>query len=131
MKLLLGTDIVDIPRVKKLCRTSSFTDRTFSQAERDMFEEKGKNIYQTIAGNFCAKEACVKALGTMIQGCSLIEIEVLRKKSGRPYIRFNGRLSPLNEKLSMQVSISHTDSLATATVIVWRKTQSDRSVKDE
>ena len=128
MKILLGTDIVDISRVKKLCRTSSFTDRTFSQAERDMFESKGKNTFQTVAGNFCAKEACIKAIGSIVEECSFKEIEVLRKKSGKPFIRFNGRLTPLNERLSTQVSISHTDSIATATVIVWKKSQTKQDI---
>lgn len=128
MKILLGTDIVDISRVKKLCRTSSFTDRTFSQAERDMFESKGKNAFQTVAGNFCAKEACIKAIGSIVEECSFKEIEVLRKKSGKPFIRFNGRLTPLNERLSTQVSISHTDSIATATVIVWKKSQAKQDI---
>jgi len=123
MKFLLGTDIVDISRVKKLCRTSSFTDRTFSQAERDLFESKGKNAYQTVAGNFCAKEACIKAISGIVEECSFKEIEVLRKKNGKPFIRFNGRLTPLNEQLSSQVSISHTDSMATATVILWKKSK--------
>ena len=123
MKFLLGTDIIDISRVKKLCRTSSFTDRTFSKAERDMFESKGKNMFQTVAGNFCAKEACIKAISGIVEECSFKEIEILRKRSGKPFIRFNGRLTPLNEKLSSQVSISHTDSMATATVILWKKTK--------
>ena len=124
MKILLGTDIIDISRIKKLCRTSVFTDRTFSKAERDMFESKGKNMYQTVAGNFSAKEACIKAIGSIVEECSFKEIEVLRKKSGKPFIRFNGRLTPLNETLSTQVSISHTDSVAMATVIVWKKSHS-------
>ncbi len=128
MKILLGTDIIDISRVKKLCRTSSFTDRTFSRAERDLFESKGKNAYQTVAGNFCAKEACIKAIGSLVEEYSFKEIEILRKKSGKPYIRFNGRLTPLNEKLSSQVSISHTDSMAMATVIVWKKSQSKQDI---
>lgn len=128
MKILLGTDIIDISRIKKMCRTSSFTDRTFSQAERDMFESKGKNVFQTVAGNFCAKEACIKALGSIVEECSFKEIEILRKKSGKPYIRFNGRLTPLNEKLSTQVSISHTDSVATATVIMWKKSKSKQEI---
>ena len=123
MKFLLGTDIVDISRVKKMCRTTSFTDRNFSKAERDMFESKGKNVFQTVAGNFCAKEACIKAISSIVEECSFKEIEVLRKKSGKPFIRFNGRLTPLNEKLSSQVSISHTDSIATATVILWKKSK--------
>lgn len=128
MKILLGTDIIDISRIKKMCRTSSFTDRTFSQAERDMFESKGKNVFQTVAGNFCAKEACIKALGSIVEECSFKEIEILRKKSGKPYIRFNGRLTPLNDKLSTQVSISHTDSVATATVIMWKKSKSKQEI---
>lgn len=123
MKILLGTDIVDISRVKKLCRTSTFIDRTFTLAEKDLFDSKGKNIYQTVAGNFCAKEACIKAIGSITEELSFKEIEVLRKKSGKPYIRFNGRLTRLNDVISSQVSISHTDSMATATVVVWKKTQ--------
>ncbi len=123
MKFLLGTDIVDISRVKKLCRTTSFIDRNFSKAERDIFESKGKNAFHTVAGNFCAKEACIKAIGSIVEECSFKEIEVLRKKSGKPFIRFNGRLSPLNEQVSSQVSISHTDSIAMATVILWKKSK--------
>lgn len=128
MKILLGTDIIDISRIKKLCRTSTFTDRTFSKAERDMFASKGKNMYQTVAGNFSAKEACIKAISGIVEELSYKEIEILRKKSGKPFIRFNGRLTPLNETLSSQVSISHTDSIAMATVIVWKKSQNKQEI---
>lgn len=123
MKILLGTDLVDISRIKKLAKTTSFIDRNFSKAEIELFESKGKNVFQTIAGNFCAKEACIKAIGNYIEKYSFKEIEILRKNSGKPFIRFNGRLTPLNDKLSSQVSISHTDSIAMATVVFWKKSQ--------
>ena len=118
MKLGIGIDMVDIVRIKHLMRTTSFIDRCFSLREKEMFREKGKGLYQTVAGNFCAKEACAKALGTGFTNISLVEIEVLRDEKGKPYFAFNGRLSYLDTKARFEVSITHTDAMAAATVLI-------------
>ena len=47
---------------------------------------------ETVAGNFAAKEAFSKALGTGISGFALKDVEVLRDEHGKPYIELENRL---------------------------------------
>jgi holo-[acyl-carrier protein] synthase len=130
MRFGIGIDMIDIARIKNMVKTTSFLDKCFSQREKELFNKKGRSLYQTVAGNFCAKEAFVKALGTGLVNISLIEIEVLRDEKGKPYLKFNGSLAVIEKKAHFDVSITHTDAMAAATVLVrpvykYRKKQKE------
>ena len=68
---------------------------------------------------FCAKEAFSKSLGTGISGFSLKEVSLLHNERGKPYLSFSGNAEKIVHKTgcSFDVSITHTESLATAVVI--------------
>ena len=79
-----------------------------------------KKIPERVAGNFCAKEAFSKAIGTGIREFSLKDIEVLRDRLGKPYLRLSGKLKAHCESMGysqFQVSISHCREYAMAGVI--------------
>ena len=60
----IGTDIIEINRIEKvMMRTSSFIEKSFTSNEIEYFKLKGLKG-NVIAGNFAAKEAISKALGT-------------------------------------------------------------------
>jgi holo-[acyl-carrier-protein] synthase len=114
----LGTDIIEIERIKKTAENPSFLRKIFSSAELNLFH--GQN-YNVLAGNFAAKEALVKALGTGFKGCAPNEIMVLRMPSGKPYIVLDGNTRKIWEesgKGKILVTISHSKEYATATVII-------------
>ncbi len=125
MKYCIGTKITEISKIKKYMRNATFTDRVFTEKERSFFSTQGHKEIPTVAGMFCAKAACMKAISSVVASPAYSEIEILHKKNGRPYIKFHGRLEPLNERLRTDVSISHCDAFATATVIVVKRTPKD------
>lgn len=115
----VGTDLVEIERIKKSAERESFMRRVYSADERRLFETKAAP-FPSMAGNWAAKEAFSKALGTGVRDFSLTEVEVLRDGLGAPYIRLSGRALKAADGRSFAVSVSHTAQLACATVICWR-----------
>ena len=87
----IGTDIVDINRIKKLLKNKSTLNRLFNKVEI-LKCSKSINSNNCYAKRFAAKEAFSKALGTGISaGISFNEIIVLNEKNGKPFIRLNGK----------------------------------------
>ena len=104
----IGIDIIEIERIEKLLSSKeNFLSRNFTEAELE-FNSKP----QSTAGNFAAKEAFAKALGTGFRGFGLRDIEVLRNDLGAPYILFRGG------KINAHISISHNRTTAVAVVIL-------------
>ncbi len=115
----IGTDIIEVERVKKAFTTGSFLTRFFSDGEIDFLKEN----MQSIASNFAAKESVAKAFGTGFRGFEMKEIEVLRNELGAPYIVLNGKAKDKAIELGIDrfhVSISNIKSYAIAYVIAER-----------
>lgn len=115
----IGIDIIEVERIKKACCSLCFLQRVFTEEERKYFEKCGNNP-QTIAGNFAAKEAVMKALGTGFN-VGWKNIEILHCPNGKPYVnlydRAAYRLSCIRGK-KVWVSISHIRGLAVAQAII-------------
>lgn len=113
----IGTDIIEIERIKRTIEKQSFLDKIFTKAEQKLYH--GMNP-QTLAGNFAAKEAVAKALGTGFSGCSPVEIEILRYENGKPYVNLYGNAKELLSKIggSISVSISHNKENAIAFAVI-------------
>lgn len=117
-----GVDIEEISRIEKSLSNPRFLTRLFGSSERQQFLERRARP-SFAAGNFCAKEAFSKALGTGIRGFALAEVEILRDELGAPYFVFSGAAKRLvvESGLSFSVSISHCREYAAATVVAWRE----------
>ena len=105
----IGTDAIEISRFSEMKNAERFVQKNFTDRERAYFSDR-KNPYPHIAGAFAAKEAFSKYLGSGIRGFGLRDIEVLHDESGKPYICFKGT------KILADLSISHSDTIATAVV---------------
>jgi holo-[acyl-carrier protein] synthase len=119
----LGTDIVDVERVKqKIEKPFGFLEKVYSVQEIAICEPKGQSKYESYAGRFAAKEAFLKAAGVnWIDEFNFNEIEVLNEASGKPYLKLSGSAKEWAKSVgvsSMLLSISHTKAYATATVIL-------------
>lgn len=113
----IGTDIIEISRIKDSCSSERFLNKIYTKNELELFN--GKN-FSTLAGNFAAKEAVVKAMGCGFNGVNPIEVEILRSSDGRPYVNLYGNAKTIARGLNISfihVSISHNNSMATAYVI--------------
>lgn len=116
----IGTDIIEIYRIEKVInRTSNFLKRSFTENEIEYFKKKGLKA-NVIAGNFAAKEAISKALGTGIRGFGLQDIEILRDELGKPIAKLSDKIYDLLDKVefNIHVSISHSKENAIAYAIM-------------
>ena len=125
MILGIGADIIEINRVKaKIEKNSAFIEKMFSDNEIKYFMDRSMN-FEVIAGNFSAKEAVSKALGTGIRGFSFKDIEVLRDELGKPYVILHNKANELasnavgsNGFYKIHLSISHSKENAISYAIL-------------
>lgn len=115
----IGTDIVDVPRIKKILSSShseAFLRRTFSKAEIDYCQRKADPVIH-FSGRFAAKEAIKKALMSsgLVKTISFSSIEVINDSNGAPLVKFHGGIDP---EIKCKVSISHTASNAVGFAII-------------
>lgn len=109
----VGTDLIEIERIRKACAKEAFLTRVYTEEE---CRQAGKNISR-LAGNFAVKEAVAKVFGTGFSGFGPREIEVLRNEAGKPYVKLYGEADALAKKLGIRkihVSITNTSLNAAA-----------------
>lgn len=117
----IGVDIIEIERVRQAIQNNkNFLSKLFTEREIDYFISRNMNS-EVIAGNFAAKEAVSKALGTGIRGFSFKDIEILRNELGKPEVILHSgaklignKLVGNNNSLRIHLSISHNNSNAIA-----------------
>ncbi len=110
----LGIDIVEIERMQQLVDNERFIARVLTENERQLLKEVGgrKRQVEFLAGRYACKEAFSKAYGTGLGPVSFHDLEILRNEKGAPIFT----KSPFDG--AVFVSISHTDTIAMAEVIL-------------
>lgn len=120
MILGIGTDIIEIDRISNaINNTPMFLEKIFTKRELDQLT-RSKLRVESVAGNFAAKEAVSKALGTGVRGFGLKDIEILRDELGKPIVEVSDKVKELikvNNYL-FNVSISHNRTCAIAFVVL-------------
>lgn len=122
MLIGLGTDIVEISRVKALLDEygDRFLKRWFTDGEIDYCAKKA-HPERHFAARLAAKEACSKAL-RMPAGTPFLwkDMVVDRGESGEPSLSLRGEPRLLAERRGvarLHLSLSHSDAYAVATVV--------------
>jgi holo-[acyl-carrier protein] synthase len=118
----LGTDIVDVQRMEeRLTKNPALLNHIFSIDEQ-FYCQSTKKPAMHFAARFAVKEAFLKAFGlTFIGNHALPEIEVQKDVHGKPNIVLHNKTLVSFQELNLKnilVSISHTDEMAMATVII-------------
>ena len=125
MKVLTGTDIIEIDRIKNSIENleNRFINEIFTQKEIEYCESKKGSKYQHYAARFAAKEALFKAISKLLNDkyeLSWKNAEILNDENGRPYINFLD--TNIKDKIEdIDISISHCKSYATASVVIIKK----------
>ena len=116
----IGIDMATVSRIEKSCQKKSFRNHVFTQAELDLFFNREKPKYSSLAANFAAKEAFSKALGTGIRDFNINEIEIMRDELGAPYFNFYGKVAGIVSAngYKAKVSLSHEGDSAIAMVLL-------------
>jgi holo-[acyl-carrier protein] synthase len=119
----IGSDIIDIDRIKKALKNKNFKKKIFSNNEIKTIEKKTNKI-AIYAKRYAAKEAFSKALGTgMSGGISFKNITIINDKKGRPYIELLGKTSTevqriIKKRYKTFLTISDEKKYALAMVII-------------
>jgi holo-[acyl-carrier protein] synthase len=122
----IGIDLVELDRIKKIMQGHGerflrmvFTDNEIQSGQKGF--SVGRQ-YQYFAGRFAAKEAFLKAIGTGLRkGFHWKDIEIVNDELGKPDLIAKNKMSEVIQKngiANIRLSISHTQSSATAVVIL-------------
>lgn len=123
MQIYQGIDIVSVRRIQEITEKqgNAFLRRVFKPAERRYCIPR-KRKFEHLAARFAAKEAFIKAVSSLTDfSIPLNEIEIMRRPSGKPFIRIKASLLKkmnLPSGFRTDLSISHEREYAVASVIV-------------
>ncbi len=112
---MIGIDLVETERIKKLLRNKKFLSRVFSEEEIKYCETK-VNKEQHYSARYAAKEAVWKALSGKYN-IPLKNIVVKNIKNGKPIIEILSDIKEL-KKVKIEVSLSHIKEYAIAVALV-------------
>ena len=122
MRVLTGTDIIEINRIKDSIESlgETFKNKIYTEKEIEYCESKKNAKYQHYAGRFAAKEAIFKAVSDLLDDkfeISWRDAEVLDDENGKPRITFSSK--KVEEKIeSIDISISHCKEYAVSNVVI-------------
>ena len=120
----LGVDLVEIARVRRLveARGDRALARLFTEGERS-YAGYRVDPSRHLAARIAVKEAAFKALAgnDLARGIGWRELEVFTRTDGGPLLRLHGRAERRAAELGVTrtlVTISHTDTMAVAVVVL-------------
>ena len=120
MNIKIGTDIIEVERIKNAMENAEFSTRVFTPEEIEYCESGVDKIkYQRYAARFAAKEAVFKAISPILANKFDIEwkdIEVIKDDQDRPYIKiYNDKV----KDVVIDISMSHVETYAIATAVAY------------
>jgi holo-[acyl-carrier protein] synthase len=124
MNVRVGTDVVQIDRIKRSVEKESFVKKVFTAAETAYATGKAEPA-ASFAARFAAKEAFFKALGTGLytQGMGPQDVWIENSETGRPVLKFSDAAEKLirqqGQNFTADVSLAHDGPVAIATVVLF------------
>ena len=93
MRILCGTDIIEIDRIRKSIEKNGdkFLNSVYTAKEIEYCEGRKNAKYNHYAGRFAAKEAIYKAISQLLPekfGISWKDVQVVNDENGNPKIEF-------------------------------------------
>jgi len=125
MKVLTGTDIIEISRIKESIENlgDTFKNKIYTEKEIEYCESKKNAKYQHYAGRFAVKEAIFKAISELLDDkyeISWKDAEILNDIQGKPRVSF--KTKKIQQKIeNIDISISHCKEYAIANVVIITK----------
>ena len=129
MVLGVGTDIIEIERMKKAMGKEAFLARVFTQEERSYCDGRGAGRAASYAARWAGKEAVLKAFGTGLRQGTLLNVEIVPDVLGAPEVHLSGFFAALAEERGVwriHLSLSHAREYAVAQCILEGEKHEDR-----
>jgi len=118
---MIGVDLVEVARVRRLVEELGVVDRLFTPLEQE-YCRRFAEPWTHWAARFAAKEAAAKALGCGIGAqAGWTDIETVRGGDGPPHLRLHGAAAERATRLGVgrfALSLSHTSTHAIAFVVL-------------
>lgn len=120
--LSVGIDTVEIDRIEKSVSNERFAQHVYGMSELAEIRSHGSHA-RNFASAFAVKEAFSKSLGTGVRGFALREVQLVHDELGAPSLLLSGAAAAVAAERGLEfcVSVTHTDSIATAIVIANQK----------
>ena len=119
----IGTDIIEIDRIRRAVERNHFRNRVFTSIEQNYCESRNINKAASYAARFAGKEAFFKALGTGIV-TDLTDIEIVNDSRGQPHVVLHDQAARLVESdAKIHLSLSHSKNYATAVCMIELETR--------
>jgi holo-[acyl-carrier protein] synthase len=122
-----GVDLTEVARIDRMLEEHGdrFREKVFTETERAYAEAGGRRRGERYAARFAAKEAAFKSLGTgWRSGIAWTDAEVVHGADGAPILRVHGAFAQIALERGVtrwSLSITHTDTLAMASVLAGRE----------
>lgn len=121
MRVLCGTDIIEISRIQKSIEKSGdkFLKLLYTPTEISYCESKRNAKYCHYAGRFAAKEAIYKAVSSLLKdrfSISWQNAQIVNDEYGNPQVQFIDIEFP--QIKNIDISISHCREYAVANVVI-------------
>jgi holo-[acyl-carrier protein] synthase len=121
-----GIDIVDTPRIARMIQRRGVARMPLFWTPGEIAEctaKDGSLKIDSLAARFACKEAVVKALGTGFyrEGIKAPDIEILRHRSGEPYVTLHGNAKTYFARCGyteIAISLTHTETVAAAVCVL-------------
>ncbi len=116
MPVRIGTDLIEIERIRKALERPGFRDRCFTAAEQAYCDAK-RNPAESYAARFAGKEAVGKALGCGVR-FTWKEIEIVGRQ--KPGVTLSGKTLAFAERVGLHeldVSLTHSHTMAGAVCV--------------
>ena len=117
MAVRIGTDVIEIERIRRALERPGFRDRCFTPDEQAYCESR-RNPAESYAARFCGKEAVGKALGFGVP-FTWREIEIAGRP--KPGVSLSGRTLAWAERVkagAIDLSMTHSKGMAAAVAVV-------------
>lgn len=117
----IGTDIIEVERIANALSEygEQFEQKVFAPEEIAYCRLTPRRSAERYAARFAAKEAFSKALGTGIRmGTRWRDIVIRKHPSGKPILELRGSLAERCAGMKLHVSLTHTEGMAMAVVVL-------------
>ncbi len=116
MPVRIGTDLIEIDRIRRALERPGFRDRCFTPAEQAYCDGK-RNPAESYAARFSGKEAVGKALGCGVR-FTWKEIEIVGRQ--KPGVTLRGKTLAFADRVGLReidVSLTHSRTMAGAVCV--------------
>lgn len=125
ISMMIGNDIVKVPRMQGVCKNQRLVNRIFTKSEQVyIFDVTSTQLQlERMAGKLALKEAVAKAFGVGIgKKLNWLDIETAHQNDGKPCINQTKKIKMLLQKVNLSnidVSVSHMGDYATAVCLIF------------